>query len=345
MYTQEQRELLKIFFNDKSRLSAQELKKLFVWLNSEKGNRELEQLLDDCWQSYAAGNENSINSAKILETIRIRIHRRKNTEIRRKIGQWLPYAAAILVIGLMVTSLQFYTIKPRVKNEAVLLYEYKSLAREPKKVVLPDGSKIVLFPGSSLVVPENFEKAPVRNAKLEGEAFFEIAPDTRQPFVLNMGGIGLKVVGTRFNVSNYPDDAHVNVALESGKVQLFQGSWSSHAGEIPLEPGFVASYTRGKDGYTIEETDVSRYTSWVNGVLMFRDDPMKEVFRKLERWYGVDIEVLDPSINEYIYTATIKNENLEQILKLVEYTSPVECRIVKDQYRKISKVYIQKRKS
>ena len=68
----------------------------------------------------------------------------------------------------------------------------------------------------------------------------------------------------------------------------------------------------------------------------------EEVFRRLERWYGVKIEVLDPSVNEFIYTATIKNESLEQIMKLLEYTSPVKCSFVRSQQRSITKIVIRK---
>ena len=136
----------------------------------------------------------------------------------------------------------------------------------------------------------------------------------------------------------------IEVALQSGRIKLFEGSRALPGKEVILDPDHLARYVRGEDGFTIEKTDVKQYTSWIDGILIFRDDPMKEVFRRLERWYGVKIEVLDPSVNEFIYTATIKNESLEQILKLIEYTSPVKCSIVRDQDRSITKIFIQKNK-
>lgn len=343
MDIQEQKRLLEKFYTNRDQLSLQELKKLFLWLNSERGTLEMEHMLDHHWQEYGEGSDGLINTSKILQEIRARIHRNKvNSPVRKKIIHWIPYAAAILLAGLIYAGLQFYTLQPRLSRDVSLLYEYEGLTQKPKRVILPDGSKVVLFPGSKLVIPDGFKKSPVRNARLEGEAFFEIARNEKQPFVLETGGIGLEVLGTSFNVSSYPDDIAVEVALQSGQVKLFEGNRASHAEEFILDPGHLARYVRGEDGFTIEKTDVKQYTSWVDGMLIFRDDPMKEVFRRLERWYGVKIEVLDPSVNEFIYTAKIRNESLEQILKLIEYTSPVNFRIVRDQ--SVTKVFIQKNK-
>jgi transmembrane sensor len=343
MDIQEQKRLLEKFYTNGDQLSPQELKKLFLWLNSERGNREMEHMLDHHWLKYEDGNGGLINTPKILQEIRARIHRKKvNSPVHKKIIQWIPYAAAVLIAVITFAGLQFYMGRPGLSRDASLFYEYGALTNTPKRVVLPDGSKVVLFPGSSLIVPENFKKALVRSAKLEGEAFFEIARNEKQPFVLHMGGIGLEVLGTSFNASNYPDDTDIEVVLKSGKVRLFQESRLLQEKEVVLKPDHLARYVRGEDGFTIEKADVERYTSWVDGVLIFRDDPMKLVFRKLERWYGVKIKVLDPSVNEFIYTATIKNESLEQILRLIEYTSPVKCTLVRTQDQSVATVYIQK---
>lgn len=135
------------------------------------------------------------------------------------------------------------------------------------------------------------------------------------------------------------------MALQSGQVKLFEGSRSLHTEELILDPDHVARHVRGEHGFSIEKADVKQHTSWTDGVLIFRDDPMKEVFRKLERWYGVKIEVLDPSVNAFVYTATIRNESLEQIMKLLEYTSPVKCSFVRAKDQSITTVYVQKNRN
>lgn len=340
METQEQKELLsKIQSNNN--LSVTEKKKLFLILNSEKGNREIEEMLDQEWEKYVFSNDQYVRSEKMLSTIKMQIGKRKlNSHATKIITRWISAVAAILVVGIILVGLQFYTIKPRISNEIGLFYEYQAQKKNPKIIGLPDGSKVMLFPGSSLIVPENFEIAQTRNAKLDGEAFFEIAPDKQHPFILDLGGLGLEVVGTSFNISNYSDDIEINVALKTGEIKLFEGRWNPDKEKVRMEAGYLASYERGKDGFTIVKTNIDRYSSWVDGVLIFRDDLMKDVFRRLERWYDVDIEVSDPSINEFLFTATIKNESLDQIIKLIEYTSPLKCRTDRDQNNKISKIYI-----
>ncbi len=343
MDTHDQKNLIEKIYTDGDQLSPSELKKIFLLLNSKRGTRELKQMLNNEWTKFEDGNDTPVNTSKMRNEIRDRIHRSKaGTLVRRKISRFIPYAAAVLIAVITFAALQFYMGRSGLSHDAGLFYEYGALTSTPNRVVLPDGSKVVLFPGSSLIVPEDFEKSPVRSAKLEGEAFFEIVRNEKQPFVLHMGGIGVEVLGTSFNASNYPDDTDIEVVLKSGKVKLFQGNRLFQEKEVVLKPDHLARYVRGEDGFTIEKADVGRYTSWVDGVLIFRDDPMKVVFRKLERWYGVKIQVLDPSVNEFIYTATIKNESLEQILRLIEYTSPVKCSLVRTQDQSIATVYIKK---
>ena len=190
MDIREQKKLLEKFYTNGDQLSPQELKKLFLWLNSERGTREMEHMLDHQWQKYGEEDEGLINTTKILNEIRHLIHRNKTqSAVRKRIIRLIPYAAAVLAIALILTGLQFYTVRQRPVQDTSLLYKYEALINVPKRVVLPDGSKVVLFPGSSLFIPENFAKASMRNATLEGEAFFEVISNEKHPFVLNMGGL------------------------------------------------------------------------------------------------------------------------------------------------------------
>jgi ferric-dicitrate binding protein FerR (iron transport regulator) len=169
----------------------------------------------------------------------------------------------------------------------------------------------------------------IRDVRLTGQAFFEVVKKVDSPFVLELGDVGLKVTGTSFNASSYKDDPSIEVVLETGKVALFEGTYANAEKFTLLEPGEIAVYRKGSRGFTVERTDVRRHTSWTTGELIFRDTHLADVFKQMERWYNVKILVEDPEINTYLFTATIKKESLESILRLIEYTSNLECKLIK----------------
>jgi ferric-dicitrate binding protein FerR (iron transport regulator) len=177
-----------------------------------------------------------------------------------------------------------------------------------------------------LQFPSSFGESD-RNVRLTGEAFFDVVKNKRQPFLVDLGKIGIKVLGTRFDVINYDDESQTEVVLESGKVNLFEQKGKKMRVITEIGPGQKAIYKKAENNLAIQNVDTEKYISWINGRLIFRDDPMDEVIRKLDRWFNVDIELADPEISQYVYTATFQHETINQILELFKRTSPVEYQI------------------
>ncbi len=145
------------------------------------------------------------------------------------------------------------------------------------------------------------------------------------PLVVHCNDLKVKVLGTKFDVQAYPETRHVRIVLESGSVRLLREGIETF--NYNLVPGELAEVDTEKNKIVIQKTDVEKYTSWRNGVLIFKNDPMKLVIEKLERWYNIKIEVADPEVYRSIFTGKIRNENFEQILRLIEYSCPVKCEI------------------
>jgi ferric-dicitrate binding protein FerR (iron transport regulator) len=95
-----------------------------------------------------------------------------------------------------------------------------------------------------------------------------------------------------------------------------------------MNPGEKAIYREASGKIAVEHVDTEKYTSWIHGHLIFRDDPMTEVVRRLSRWFNVEITIADPSIEQYVYTATFGEETIEQILDLFKRTSPVQYTVI-----------------
>jgi transmembrane sensor len=303
--------------------SEEELKKLFLWSNSEKGQDEMGRLFDENRFSSDVDEEIPVDSEKMLEHIRKGIKHRKSLKIKRTFNRLLPYAAMlILVLG----SIFFFSHKKSVEERAFNSRTVTVITQNGQRsqVVLPDSSIVWLNSGTTLTYRDNFSEHR-REVILNGEAFFKVAHNEKLPFDVHCNDVVVSVLGTEFDVNAYPETGKVCVALESGKVALSHSRIESI--DYTLKPGELAAYDLKQNTLQVDEFDVSQYASWKNGMLVFKNEPIKTVFEKLERWYNIDIEVTDETVYESIFTGTFQSESYEQLFRLIEYSCPVKCRI------------------
>lgn len=317
-------ETIKRFFTQS--YSENDLKKLFLWLNSEKGHSEINDSFDNNWNTFQYDNNIDIDSEKIILNINKRIKNSKPSQIKLNLRRLLPYAAMlVMVIGFVV----FQRVNNK-KNqvEPYLTNKYTSVIVENgqrSKVVLPDSTIVWLNSGTTLSYSDNFSQNK-RNVILNGQAFFQVAHDKNNPFSVQCNDLIISVLGTKFDVDAYPETGKVSVVLESGKVKLSHKQISTF--NYLMTPGELADYDIVENKINISHPDISRYTSWKDGALIFKNDPMKLVIEKLERWYNVDIHVKDQEVYNSIFTGTIRNESYEQIFRLIEFSCPVNCHII-----------------
>ena len=324
MQTDNKIQLLQNFLNGS--ITDQELKDLFVWLNSEKGNLEFEKLLNEKWLSSKFETTESIDSSILFSRIKTKIEE-KQVSGRKQFFIQFRKVAAIFILGLLIPTMYFLLLNPQKDNKQVM-YLKESLSNEKiKKMTLPDGTAVWLMSGSTITYPSNFSGNETRNVEVTGEAFFNVAKDSLHPFILNLGEVGLKVVGTSFNVMNYGDIDHVNVVLKTGKVDMFKGKYNPDDDFVHLAPGQLMTYKKGEAEILVSSVDVAKYTSWINGTLLFRNDRFEEVLKRLEKWYNITIEINDREVSDFLFSATIKNENLDQIVDLLKYSTPFKYSI------------------
>lgn len=309
-------------------ISDQELKRLFLWLNSKKGNLEYEMLSNNQWLSNEFEAIEHIDSSTLFSGIEARM-KEKQLLGRKQFLIRFRNAAAIFILGLIIPLMYFMVLNPQKAGKQVV-YLRESLSNEKvRKMTLPDGTAVWLISGSTIKYPANFSGEKTRNVEVTGEAFFEVARDSRQPFILDMGEVGLKVAGTSFNVMNYGDEDQVKVVLRNGKVDLFEGKYNPDKPSVPVSPGQIAVYKKDEAGFRVNSADVAKYTSWIGGTLLFRDDPLSEVLKKLGRWYNIAIEINDPGVSDFPFTATIRNENLDQVVDLLQFSTPFHYSVFK----------------
>ncbi len=316
------------------------------WLKESTENEILFHEIKTAWESIPLLNEmEQFNSFDALKKVNLKL---PNSNSRRW-WRTLQHAAAILLLPLLVYS-GYLTFKDHAKyDEQMVMQTVTSRQGMVSRLVLADGTKVWLNSGSELQFPIRFEGLK-REVHLKGEAFFEVTKNEKQPFRVNTSELKVEVLGTSFNVVNFDDDSQSEVVLVTGKVQLTSENGVERIDFGPLHPGQRAVYEKGEQKVTRSEVEVEKYTSWRNGTLIFREDSMHEVAKRLSRWFNVEIEITDPEIESYVYKATFRDESLIQVLNLLKLSGPVDYRISQrknlpnGEFAK-QKVSIMKRKS
>ena len=235
--------------------------------------------------------------------------------------------AAVMVIAVAVSFFIIQTISMESSGNKVSarsFIEKVTPAGIKSTFNLPDGSKVTLNAGSKLTFPASFDDT-VRFMELTGEAFFQVVHDSLHPFVVKSGHTLTTALGTSFNISAYPGEATIDIALSTGKVKVDLLKDNDEA--ILLEQGEYISL-EGDQILKREVFDNDTAIGWKDGLLVFNQSDFKTIIRKLERWYGVTF--VYESVPTWVFDGKFKNENLENILKVLSHSEKFSYSINND---------------
>lgn len=200
-------------------------------------------------------------------------------------------------------------------------------------ITLPDGTKVWLNAGSSLIFPQKFNKQK-RQVYLKGEAWFEVVKNKTMPFIVKINEIDVTVYGTKFNVSNISKSEDVEVVLVEGSVGIKKSGFKSLLEkEVKLAPNQKALFNSDKNMITVEsDIDVSYYTSWKDGLLKFDCENISTVFAKISQYYNVRFIQQD---NKLILNSNFSGkldlkESLDEVLEVLADVAPIEFHIEND---------------
>lgn len=180
---------------------------------------------------------------------------------------------------------------------------------------LSDGTLVHLNSGTTLKYPIKFIAGENRQVFLDGEAFFDVAKDKKHPFIVNADNLNVRVLGTHFNVSNYPEDAATDVVLVEGSVGMYNSNEEFNADKNTiLKPGYKGSFNRENATIMTKPVITDIYTSWINGGLTFRNMTFKNIITKLERRYNVTIINKNEKLANEKFNASFKEESIENVM-------------------------------
>lgn len=188
-------------------------------------------------------------------------------------------------------------------------------------VTLPDKTKIWLNAASSLTYPLNFAKSAIRDVKLTGEAYFEVAKDKARPFIVKTFSQEVKVLGTHFNIKSYADEPEVKTTLVEGIVSI---SPSNYPAKL-LVPGQQAIVTGA--GVKVINVNADQETAWKKGDFVFNSDNFESTMNMIARWYDVDIIYDYKPVNPHLAGQVSRSRSINEVLKRLQETEEVKFKI------------------
>ncbi len=278
------------------------------------------------WESTVLMSEmQSYDAARALQKVNRKISRISS-------GNWIHYmqkiAATLLIPVILASLLYIHFLNNSNRQDEIVWQTIETLPGQKSNIKLPDGTSVWLNSETKLTYPVPFSRES-REVQISGEAFFDVAKVDDCQFIVDMGKIDIKVLGTKFNVSNYLIDDRLEIVLESGKIELCSDENAAKNAQLILNPGEKAVYNKLEEKLTVHTVQADWYTAWIKGKLIFRDEPMNEVVSKLNHWYNAEIVITNPAISQYTYTATFQNESLDQVLELLKISAPLEYKTFK----------------
>ncbi len=312
--------------------SEEELRQFLEKPGSEKEQEAFFAEAEQLWKASAKSeNQFPVDTAKILKRTLNKIQQAENhneTPIpiirsitqNHQVQQFLKIAAVLVIAVLLSVGGYFVLHHPKQNTLAYLNVKVPRGMKE--KVVLPDNTTVWLNSESTLKYPQHFGKT--RTVYLSGEAYFEVTKDAKHPFIVSTPEMKVKVLGTGFDVSAYPGDKQIKTTLVHGRVMAFYVNFNGDVeNKVILSPGEQSIFSIKTKVFEVKKVNTNNYTAWKDGYLVFKDSPLTEVIKKIDRWYNVQMLVNDKVVEQFDYTVEFDNDSLSTVLKVLEEMTPV----------------------
>lgn len=302
------------------------------WIVSNSGNHkkiETARELVILFSLHLPDDEFSAERSKIIAKVNRQEHRENVIRIPANTRYNWPYfskIAAILILGIgLGLSFQYITNinEPPVSQNIIK----KNPAGQKSAILLTDGSRVILNSESSIEYSKDFNKEN-REIKLVGEAFFEVAKNKDKPFIVRSGNVHTTALGTSFNIKAYNDNddnnenEKIQVSLATGKVRVETIAKEKITHSIELNSGEEIYYEQQTNDFLKRTFDAKSRLSWKEGILYFNESDFWEVIDRLEKWYGVEIRIINRSrIVLKHFSGEFKNQSLQTVLGAFAYSN------------------------
>ena len=211
-----------------------------------------------------------------------------------------------------------------------LVYQTESTVKEERlnvleipnggefQVTLADGTKVCLNAGTKLTYPIAFV-GKERRVRLEGEGYFEVKRDENKPFIVEINGMEVKVLGTSFNLRSFAADNRSTATLISGKIEV-----KTSSRRVELSPNQQADLWVGENKLDVREVDAAVYSAWTKGRFVFRRERLETILDDVSRWYNVTVFYEQSRVKDILFSGIVERyADISETLEMLEKTGKV----------------------
>lgn len=315
--------------------------KLEKWLDQSEENRHILHTAEKIWKSSEGNSHdilmNELNLEKDWDLIkkqitssdlkekRMRIlHFRKLRKRQQLFSNFLKVAVLLIVaVSSGLITLQFAVKTDQTVTEPVF-NEIATNPGERASIELGDGTKVILNAASNLTMPDSFS-AQKREVTLNGQAFFDVKTDRIRSFNIRTDIALVQVLGTSFDIRSYENEDKIFVAVSEGTVELSHRNESGSS--LIINQGYIGSISKTTGQLTLEMfDDPNLYFGWMDGRIIFKNAPLEDVFKHLERWYAVSID-FDRSNSDLTiqkFTADLRTRSVREVLGVLKMSMDID---------------------
>ena len=230
-----------------------------------------------------------------------------------KVWPQIAVACIIIVLGLV-------NYRMNDKQKQLSTQNFTVLAEKGQRafITLPDSTKVWLNSDTKISYPADYGLKE-RNVTLVGEAYFEVAKNPDKRFIVEAKGMQVEALGTSFNVNAYQNDNKIIASLFSGSVRV---SYDRHVAILkPHESVKVDLLNRSFSRY--KDESMQNIALWRKNEITFDGESLEEITHIMSRLYNTTICIEDESLKKVCYIGTIRNNNLENFIDIINLTTPV----------------------
>lgn len=306
--------------------------KIMKWFLDLPAERDLRDKYYIYWNEIDTGQKlEGYDGFKILGSI---YHKIKLDEFRgqRRLGFFskaihiVSRIAAVLFIPLLI-YIFINSNNYKIMDKEVAYSKIYAPFGTRTSFFLPDGTRGWLNSGASLYFPTEF-RGKTREVTLKGEAYFDVKTNIKKPFIVSGSHFKVVAYGTAFNILAYQDYKEVKVTLVNGKVEILLKKNENTISMALIKPDQMCVINTNSSTCKIEDVDSKLVTGWKEGKLVFRNESFDEIVKKINRWYNVDIDIMDDRLKSHTYLATFEDETIDEVLKLLKLSAPIDYKIL-----------------
>ncbi len=340
-------------------ISNDEIGSLEEWIDASEENSLLFNSVRDIWLASAVYiKAENYDAAKAVRKARWFVNWRKSRErslkLNRRINGFIRYAAAIILLLSVGSMFGWYVTTNYGKAGKPEICEISSPPGSKSLVTLPDGSKVWINAKSKISYTTDFNKDD-RIVDLIGEAYFNVTTNEKKPFIVRTPHLTVKAYGTEFNVDAYPDEKTVSTTLVKGNIVVSTNDTNGTPAEYhlkqkenltyfirersvrtgivqekkqekitPSKPSPVSTKNPGDHIQVKQNVKTLLYTSWKDDTWVIEGITLDDLAKQLERRFNTRIIIDSNDLKNYKFTGTLRNETLEQVLRILVLTTPLK---------------------